>query len=66
MRVRLRNRYTQAYVQIMQHTRTHKVVTGRVEAKKLLSRRRQSNYKMFSDQHEQAVYCTRIILGYSI
>ena len=36
--------YTQAYTQIMQHTRTHKAVTGRVEAKKLLSRRRQSNY----------------------
>ena len=28
----------------MQHMRTHKAVTGRVEAKKLLSRQRQSNY----------------------
>ena len=28
----------------MQHTHTHKAVTRRVEAKKLLSRRRQSNY----------------------
>ena len=36
--------YTQAYVQIMQHTHVHKAVTGKVEAKKLLSRRRQSNY----------------------
>ena len=44
MRVRLRNGYTQAYAQIMQHTHTHKAVTGPVEAKKLLSRRRQSNY----------------------
>ena len=45
MRVRLRNGYTQAYEQIMQHRHTHKAVTGRVEAKKLLSRRRQSNYR---------------------
>ena len=44
MRVRLHNGYTQAYAQIMQHTHTHKAVTGRVEAKKLLSRRRQLNY----------------------
>ena len=44
MRVRLHNGYTQAYEQIMQHTDKHKAVTGRVEAKKLLSRRRQSNY----------------------
>ena len=44
MRVRLRNGYTRAYAQIMQHTHTHKAVTGRVEAKMLLSRRRQSNY----------------------
>ena len=34
----------QAYTQIMQHTHTHKAVTVRVEAKKLPSRRRQSNY----------------------
>ena len=45
MRVWLRNGYTQAYAQIMQHTHTHKAVTGRVEAKKLLSLRRQSNYR---------------------
>ena len=44
MSVRLRNGYTQTYEQIMQHTHTLKAVTGRVEAKKLLSRRRQSNY----------------------
>ena len=44
MRVWLRNGYTQAYVQVMQHTHSHKAVAGRAEAKKLLSRRRQSNY----------------------
>ena len=44
MRERLRNGYTQAHAQIMQHTHTHKAVTGCVEPKKLLSRRRQSNY----------------------
>ena len=43
--VRLHNGYTQAYTQVMQHTHTHKAVAGRVEAKKLLSRRRQSNYR---------------------
>ena len=47
VRVRLRNRYTRAYAQIMQHTHTHKAVTGRVEAKKLLSRWRQLN--IYSD-----------------
>ena len=30
----------------MQQTRTHKAVTRRVEAKKLLSRRRQSEYSL--------------------
>ena len=44
MRVRLRNGYAQAYVHIMQHRHMHKAVTGCVEAKKLLSRRKQSNY----------------------
>ena len=44
MRVRLRNGYTQAYAQMMQHTHTHKAVTGRVEAQKLLSGWRQLNY----------------------
>ena len=29
-------------MQIMQHTHTHKAMTGRIEAKKLLSRQRQS------------------------
>ena len=47
MRVRLHNGYTQAYVQIMQHTHMHKAVSGRVEAKKLLSCWRQSNYSRF-------------------
>ena len=46
MHVRLRNGYTRAYAQIMQHTHTNKAVTGCVEAKKLLSRRRQSNYRV--------------------
>ena len=36
MRVRLRNNYTQAYAQIMQHMHTHKAVTGRIEAKKVI------------------------------
>ena len=45
MRVQLRYGYTRAYAQIMQHTHTHKAVTGRVEVKKLLSRRRQLNYR---------------------
>ena len=44
MRVRLHNAYTRAYAQIMQHRHMHKAVTGRDEAKKLLSHRRQSNY----------------------
>ena len=43
MHGRLRNGYTQAYAQIMQHTHTYKAVARRVEAKKLLSRRRQSS-----------------------
>ena len=45
MRVRLRNGYTQAYAQIMQHTHMHKALTGCVEAKKLLPHQRQSNYR---------------------
>ena len=40
MRVRLRNGYTRVYAQIMQHTHMHNAVTRRVEAKKLLSRRK--------------------------
>ena len=46
MRVRLCNGYTWTYVQIMQHSHMHKTVTGCVEAKKLLSRRRQLNYTL--------------------
>ena len=38
MHVQLRNGYTRAYVQIMQHTYTLKAVTRRVDVKKLLSR----------------------------
>ena len=49
MRVRLRNGYTEAYAQIIQHTHTHKVVTRHVEARKLLSRRRYSNYRVGSN-----------------
>ena len=48
MRVRFRNGYTQAFAHLMQYTHTHKAVTGRIEAKKLLSRRRQSNYSFCS------------------
>ena len=59
MRVRLRNGYTRAYAQIMQHTYTHKAVTGRVEVKKLLSRRRQSNYREQSCTTRMSVKCTR-------
>ena len=46
MRVWLCNGYAQTYVQIMQHRHTHKAVTRRIEAKNLLSRRRQSNYSL--------------------
>ena len=60
MCVRLRNGYTQAYAQIMQHTHTHKAVTGRVEAKKLLSRWRQL-IKLYQYQFRlQAVDVVRI------
>ena len=37
------------HVQIMQHSHTHKAVTERVEAKTLLSHKRQSDYR-FSDK----------------
>ena len=43
--VHLCNGYTRAYVQIKQHTHTHKTVGVRVKAKKLLSHRRQSDYR---------------------
>ena len=45
MLVRLHNGYTQVYAQTMQHTHMNKAVTVHIEAKKLLSRRRQSNYR---------------------
>ena len=35
---------TRSHTHTMQQTHTHKAVTGRVETKKLLSRRRQSDY----------------------
>ena len=44
MHVRLHNDYMPTNMQIL-HTHTHKVVTGRVEAKNVLSSRRQSNYR---------------------
>ena len=53
---------TQSHTHTMQQTHTHKAVTGRVEAKKLLSRRRQSEYscvaydgisKVHGLQHQQ-------------
>ena len=48
MHVGLRDGYTRAYMQIKQHTHMHKAVTGRVEAKKYLSCRRQSDYSKFN------------------
>ena len=59
MRVRLRNGYTQAYVQIIQYKHMHKAVTGCVEAKKLLSHRRQSNYNLHDFPH----WCSPMIHG---
>ena len=48
LRVGLRITITQSHTHSMQQTRTHKAVTRRVEAKNLLSRRRQSEYsKLF-------------------
>ena len=45
LRVGLRITITQSHVHTMQQTHTHKAVTGRVEAKMLLSRRRQSEHR---------------------
>ena len=45
LHVGLRITITQSHTHSMQQTHTLKVVTQRVEAKKLLSRRRQSNYR---------------------
>ena len=39
--------YASLRTKIMQHAHVHKAVTGRVEAKKLFSHRRQSNYRCF-------------------
>ena len=41
---RLAHNHYATHTHTMQQTHTHKAVTGRVEAKKLLSRRRQSEY----------------------
>ena len=46
LRVGLRLTITQSHTHTMQQTRTHKAVTRRVEAKKLLSRRRQLQYSL--------------------
>ena len=43
LRISLRITITQLHMHTVQQTRMHKAVTQRVEAKKLLSRRRQSN-----------------------
>ena len=55
MRVQLRNGYTQAYVQIMQHTHTHKAMAGRVEAKKLFlvegNQTIQTKYSIYKQNH---------------
>ena len=45
LHVGLRITITQSHTHTMQQTRMHKAVTWRVEAKKLLSRRRQSEYR---------------------
>ena len=47
LRVGSRITITQSHTHTMQDTHTHKAVTGRVEAKKVLSRRRQSEYRDF-------------------
>ena len=44
LRVGSRITITQSHTHTMQQTHTHRAVTGRVEAKKLLSRQRQSEY----------------------
>ena len=44
------------YAQIMQHMHTHNAVTERVEAKKLLSRQRQSDYRLVCT-HLNAFLC---------
>ena len=46
LRVGLRITITQSHTHTMQQTRTHKAVTRRIEAKKLLSHRRQSEYSI--------------------
>ena len=46
LRVDSRITITQSHTHTMQQTHTQKEVTGRVEAKKLLSRRRQSEYRL--------------------
>ena len=48
MRVRLRNGYTRAALANMQHMHTQKAVTGRIDSKKLLSHRRQSDFRVAS------------------
>ena len=40
----------------MQHTHTHKALTGHVEAKTLLSRRRQSNYSIQKLEHNGFIF----------
>ena len=56
MHAQLRNGYTQAYAQIMQHMHTHKAVTRHVEAKKLLSHRRQSTYSTKINSYKHYVF----------
>ena len=59
MCVQLRNGYTQAYAQIMQHTHTHKAVTGHIEAKKLLSHEGNQTI-VTTHQHIPTSYFTHI------
>ena len=51
LRVGLRITITQSHTHTMQQTHMHKAVTQRVEAKKLLSRRRQSEYSCVQWSH---------------
>ena len=71
MCVELCNGYTRAFARIMQHTHTHKAVTGRIEAKKVTpSSKAIKLYSFvldFSDMHLNDVlcnnYCYFIILN---
>ena len=64
--VGLRITITQLYMHTMQQTRTHKAVTLCVEAKKVLSRRRQSEYSSNCFCHAASQLCHTIRLMFII